>query len=56
MKITGKVWTGFVGECKIDKRVPCYIIKRHGGNGYFPCGFLKKFVNKKVIIEVKEAR
>ena len=56
MKLRGKVWTGYCGECKHDKRTPCYIIKRKGGNGYFLCDLLRPFRYKKVEVTVKEIR
>jgi len=48
--VKGKVWSGYIGECKQDKRCPCYIIRKPQGDGVFLCDILKKFARKEVII------
>ena len=54
MKIKGKLWPGWCGECKNDKRTPCYVIRHKGGDGHFPCDFLRKFLYKNEEITIKE--
>lgn len=51
-EVKGKVWTGFIGECK--DRCPCYIIPKAGEDGVFICDVLRKFFRKKVTITIKE--
>lgn len=49
--IKGLLWCGYATECK-DK-VPCYIIKTKGGEGFFPCDTLRKYAGKKIKITIE---
>jgi len=51
IRIQGKVWSGFVGECK-DK-CPCYLL-RPEMEAVFPCDIMKKFARKRVQITYQE--
>ena len=49
--LEGKVWSGFIGECK-DK-CPCYLL-RPKMEAIFICDILRKFARKKVRITIQE--
>lgn len=66
-RISGLLWTGYIGECEKDKRTPCYILENtklnetkktidNMGDGIFLCDILKKYAGRQVEIIVKEIR
>ena len=50
--VKGRVWSGFIGECKGDKRTPCYIIPEPDEEGIFLCDILKKYAKQEVVITI----
>ncbi len=55
--IKGKVWSGYIGECKHDKRNPFFAIQEEPDDEWddaiFICDILKKFAGKDVVITIK---
>ncbi len=58
--IEGRVWSGYIGECKNDMRCPLFIIQNPDDfeeeeeNAIFVCAVLKKFAKKKIRITIQE--
>lgn len=59
----GLLWTGYIGECKKDKRIPCYVLEdtELGENkkviddiadGIFLCDILKKYAGRQIKITI----
>ena len=55
--IKGKIWSGYIGECKKDKRGPCFLIQEEPDDEWddaiFLCDILRKFARQKVVITIK---
>jgi len=54
IEISGRAWTGFIGECKTLDICPYYLIHDKDDNGIFICELLKKFMGKDVKITIEE--
>jgi tetrahydromethanopterin S-methyltransferase subunit G len=60
----GLLWAGYIGECKKDKRTPCYVLEETEltetkkriddmEDGIFVCDVLKKYAGKQVKITIE---
>ena len=60
----GLLWCGYIGECKKDKRTPCYVLEDtelsktkktldDTADGIFLCDILKSYAGKQVKIIVE---
>jgi len=54
-RIQGKVWSGFIGECKGEGICPMYLL-RPKGEAVFLCRVLKKFFGKRVQITIRKIK